>query len=290
MFDEPMAPSEAAPYADISPEVEAIVLKALQKDRAYRFQTMEELSLAILDVGTGADPVAVIPEARARPISEGRPTAFLARSSSGPSSRMSRLGGEVTIAEPRRRSRGLLVTVAAGFALLGGATTLMLLGDDPPPAPTVVVGTPQGSGPPMLAGPRTLPVAIVAPTPEPVTPAQVDAHVYVTCNVPAEVIDAADGTVLGATGDGGFTLSQAAGPRKVVVRAAGHDDLALELEPVAERSFEAVLKPKKKLAGKAGKPGDGKKPALPVAVDPRPSETKTIGSMGLKNPFETRAP
>ena len=204
---------------------------------------------------------------------------------------MSRIGGDVTIAEPRRRSRGLLVVVAAGFALLGGAATLMLLGDDPLITPTVIVGTPLEPGPPLLAGPRALPAApIVAPTPEPVKPAQVDSRVYVTSNVPAEVVDAADGTVLGATGDAGFTIPQAAGPRKVVIRAAGHDDLALELEPVAERRFEAVLKPKKKLAGKPGKPGDGKKPSEPLPVDPKPSETKTIGSMGLKNPFETRAP
>ncbi len=291
MFDEPMAPSEAAPHADISPEVEAIVLKALQKDRAYRFQSMEELSSAILDVGTGADPVTVVPEARARPISEGRPTAFLVRSSSGPSSRMSRLGGDVTIAEPRRRSRGLLVAVAAGFAVLGGAATLMMLGDDEPTTPTVVVGTPLEPGPPVLSGPPAIaaPIPIAPTTPEPVNPVLADARVYVSCNVPAEVIDAADGTtVLGTTGDAGFTLPQAAGPRKVVIRAAGHDDLALELEPVADRHFDAVLKPKKKIAGKTGKPGEGKKP-VETTVDPKPAETKT-GSMGLKNPFETRAP
>jgi len=291
MFDEPMAPSEAAPHADISPEVEAIVLKALQKDRAYRFQSMEELSSAILDVGTGADPVTVVPEARARPISEGRPTAFLVRSSSGPSSPMARMNGDVTIAEPRRRSRGVLVAVAAGFALLGGATTLMMLGDDEPTAPTIVVGAPLEPGPPVLSDPPAIepPTPVAPTTPEPVSPVLADARVYVTCNVLAEVIDAADGTtVLGATGDAGFTLPQAAGVRKVVIRAAGHDDVAIELEPVADRRFEAVLKPKKKLAGKPGKPVEGKKPETPT-VDPKPAETKT-GSMGLKNPFETRTP
>ena len=285
MFDEPMAPSEAAPYADISPEVEAIVLKALQKERAYRFQTMEELSAAILAVGTGAEPVTVIPEARARPISEGRPTAFLTRSSSGA---MSRMTGEVTLAERPRRSRGVLVAVAAGFAVLGGATTLLALGDDDP-GPPPVVGAALEPLPPVLSVtptptprvPQTDPVPVPTPVPAP------DARVYVTSNVPAEVVDAADGTVLGATGDAGFTLAPDAGPRMVLVRAAGHDDLALELEPVADRRFEAVLRPKKKIAGRTGKPGDTRKPGTP-AVDPKPAEPKHVGSMGLKNPFETR--
>ncbi|HEY0135440.1 MAG TPA: hypothetical protein VGB85_15255, partial [Nannocystis sp.] len=282
MFDEPMAPSEAAPYADISPEVEAIVLKALQKERAYRFQTMEELSAAIVAVGTGAEPVTVIPEARARPISEGRPTAFLTRSSSGA---MTRVAGEVTIAERPRRSRGLLVAVAAGFAMLGGVATLLALGDEDPHAQPVGVPlepVPVLSVSPPAPAPEPEPAPTVEPTPAP------DARVYVASNVPAEVIDAADGTVLGATGDAGFTLPQAAGPRKVLVRAAGHDDLALELEPVADRRFEAVLRPKKKIvASKTGKPGDGKKPESPV-VDPKPAEPRPVGSMGLKNPFETR--
>ncbi len=39
MFEAPPAPSEVAPEAEIPPEVEALILKALQKDRGLRFQS-----------------------------------------------------------------------------------------------------------------------------------------------------------------------------------------------------------------------------------------------------------
>ena len=42
--------------------MEAIVLKALQKDREYRFQSMRELMAAIDAVGTGAAAVSVVAE------------------------------------------------------------------------------------------------------------------------------------------------------------------------------------------------------------------------------------
>src|SRR5690606_397212 len=62
MFEAPPAPSTIVPTADIKPEVEAIILKALQKDREYRFQSMRELADAIRAVGTGTAAVSVVQE------------------------------------------------------------------------------------------------------------------------------------------------------------------------------------------------------------------------------------
>ena len=73
-----------------------------------------------------------------------------------------------------------------------------------------------------------------------------------------------------------------------------------ELEPTADRRFDAELKPKKAVvAVKPGKtkpgdtrtpkPGETKKDPVAPPVEPGPGP-KPVGSMGLKNPFETRAP
>ncbi len=295
MFDDPPAPSAAAPGVAIDPEVEAIVLKALQKDRAYRFQSMDELAAAILAVGTGAEAVQVVPEARARPISEGRPTSYLSRASTGP---MVRAAGEVTLAEPHpeaRRVRALLLAMVAGFAVLGGSVAALMAMDGPTEPPVVVAG-------PALPVPSDSPPRPSEPTPEPQpqpiaatpTPAA-DPRVYVLSDVAGEVVDPADGKPIGLTGDAGFTLPPGSGPRKVLVRAAGHEDYALELQPIADSRYTATLKPKKAVAVKSGKPRTEPKPAAgkddkPAAASPMPAPPKPTSSMGLKNPFETRAP
>ncbi len=146
MFDQPVAPSEVAPQAGISPEVEALVLKALQKDRGFRFQSMQELAQAILDVGTGAEPVTVVPETRARPISEGRPTAFLSRNVTGPGLHASQ---EVTLHEPPRAAprRGLMTALLVGLAVLGGGVAGAVAMSSDGPAPPVVAA----ASPPVVA-------------------------------------------------------------------------------------------------------------------------------------------
>jgi len=47
MFENPEPPSVRAPQAGISPDVEAVVMKALAKDRDQRYQTMKEMALAL---------------------------------------------------------------------------------------------------------------------------------------------------------------------------------------------------------------------------------------------------
>ena len=291
MFDDPLRPSEVAPQAGISEEVEALVLKALQKDRGFRFQTMQELADAIMAVGTGADPVAVVVESRARPNSEGRPTAFLTRSFSDPGVRASQ---EVTLTEPPpqtpTRRRGLTFALIAGLAAFGGGTVAMLAMDDEVAAPPTPMGvaTPPIPTPPVVA-------PVVPPVPPVPEPAPADPRVFVVSNVPAEVHDAGDGHLLGLTGDDGFTIPRGDAPYRVLVRAPGYDELELELEPKQDRRFDAQLKLTKKKAPGTAKGKDPKvavKPPDPKTTPPTesPAEPKPKGSMGLKNPFETRTP
>jgi serine/threonine protein kinase len=294
MFDQPVAPSEVAPQAGISPEVEALVLKALQKDRGFRFQSMQELAQAILDVGTGAEPVTVVPETRARPISEGRPTAFLSRNVTGPGLHASQ---EVTLHEPPRAAprRGLMTALLVGLAVLGGGVAgAVAMSSDGPAPPVVAAASPPvvaAASPPVVAAIEPDPPAkVIEVVPEPAPPVVTAATVFVISNVLAEVYDAGDGHLLGTTGDQGFKLP-GDGPRKALVRAVGYEDLELELAPTEGRHFEAQLRPKKKVSGvKAGKPGKPDKPVAPTEptpIEPKPTEPKP-GNLGLKNPFEPR--
>jgi serine/threonine protein kinase len=292
MFDQPVAPSEVAPQAGISPEVEALVLKALQKDRGFRFQSMQELAQAILDVGTGAEPVTVVPETRARPISEGRPTAFLSRNVTGPGLHASQ---EVTLHEPPRAAprRGLMTALLVGLAVLGGGVAgAVAMSSDGPAPPVVAAASPPvvaAASPPVVAAIEPDPPAkVIEVVPEPAPPVVTAATVFVISNVLAEVYDAGDGHLLGTTGDQGFKLP-GDGPRKALVRAVGYEDLELELAPTEGRHFEAQLRPKKKgvKAGKAGKPDKPVAPTEPTPIEPKPTEPKP-GNLGLKNPFEPR--
>ncbi len=294
MFDQPVAPSEVAPQAGISPEVEALVLKALQKDRGFRFQSMQELAQAILDVGTGAEPVTVVPETRARPISEGRPTAFLSRNVTGPGLHASQ---EVTLHEPPRAAprRGLMTALLVGLAVLGGGVAgAVAMSSDGPAPPVVAAASPPvvaAASPPVVAAIEPDPPAkVIEVVPEPAPPVVTAATVFVISNVLAEVYDAGDGHLLGTTGDQGFKLP-GDGPRKALVRAVGYEDLELELAPTEGRHFEAQLRPKKKVSGvKPGKPGKPDKPVAPTEptpIEPKPTEPKP-GNLGLKNPFEPR--
>ncbi|MEE9384123.1 MAG: serine/threonine-protein kinase, partial [Nannocystaceae bacterium] len=106
MFEVPERPSKVAPQAEIPEHAEAIVLKAMQKDRGYRFQSMQEMAEAIDAADAGGAPVAVVPETPIVPgISPGTRTTY----------------GEPAH-EPSRSGRGALaVALVALVALVGTA-------------------------------------------------------------------------------------------------------------------------------------------------------------------------
>ena len=297
MFDAPHAPSEVAPMAGISPEVEALVLKALQKDRELRYQSMTEFIAAIQAIGTGAAPVAVVAEAIARPANDGRPIEFN-RVKTGPIPAVR----EVTQAEPRP-SRVWAILAACVIAASVAIVAVALSGDVPPttvPAPPTEPTPPQVVAvepTPKQPNPVLEPTTPIPTTPDP-SPAEV--RVFVTSNVPAEVFDPTDAKVLGATGDAGIVLTASTTPRKVLVRATGYEDQPLELTATEGTRYD--LKLKKKGPGKAPtKTGDTRPPSKTgdtksgdtksgdtKSGDTKSGDTKSGGSFGLKNPFEVR--
>ena len=289
MFEEPPAPSVVAPQADISPEIEAVILKAMQKDRDLRFQTLRELSDAILDVGTGAAPVDVIPERRSRPIT-GAQTQFQRPSTAPPLAPTT-----VETVAPRRRGLGTVLLALAAVAG-GGWATALLMRDDPPPQPAPKDTPPVAVAAPDPPKPVEPPPPKPAEDPKPVEdPAPAGVRVIVATNAPAEVWDAAGATRLGATGDAGLQLA-GAGPYDLLLRAAQFDDLKITIPAATDgQRFEYTLKAKKKGAGKATPVATKKNPGetkagTPPDPTPPPDSTPTGTKFGLKDPFKKTTP
>jgi len=214
MFEPPPRPSSVDPKLNIAPEVEAIILKALQKDPALRFQSMTEFAAAASATGTGAAPVAVVAEKLPRPIAPGPAVGFR---------------GEAPPAPRRRWLAPLLAAVAAA----GIVTTVLVLADDAPAAAdhpkraarTVKVATNPELLPlepaPTKASPELLPLQ---PVPE------VSLKIR-TGAVAAEILDA-QGRRLGSTSDpAGVRVPQGAAPISLTLRADGYDELALQVVP-----------------------------------------------------------
>ena len=285
MFEEPPAPSVVAPAAGITPEVEAVILKALQKDRDLRFQSLRELADAILAVGTGAAPVEVVPERRSRPIT-GANMQFQ-RPITAPPLAPTTIEAEA----PRRRGLAAALVVVAALAGGGGAALLLGRGDEPVEAPV-----PKDMPPVAVAAPDPPPKPPepprIEPTPQPAEPVRV----VLATNVPAEVFDAAGATRLGASGDAGLALT-GPGPHQLLLRAAQHEDLPITIEAPSEgQRLEFTLKPKKKGAGKVvttgtkKNPGEKPSPTSEPTPTPPPDSAPTGTKFGLKDPFKKTTP
>ena len=140
MFEAPPAPSTVVPGLEIPPQVEAIILKALQKDREYRFQSMRELAAAIEAVGTDSAAVAVVAENLARP--SGGQTHF--RDSTTGVPLHEHRGGDA--GHRTKSGTGVLIGVAAFVLALGGAGVVLMVRDDDGPTPSAAGATVTDAG------------------------------------------------------------------------------------------------------------------------------------------------
>ena len=119
MFEQPEPPSQRNPHANVPPDVEAVCLKALAKDRDQRFQTMKELALALEACAGGDLSQAWGNEARAplasasRRSSSARPARRrAARSRRRSAAPRRRRGAEEAHRARHRRRLGVLLAVA----------------------------------------------------------------------------------------------------------------------------------------------------------------------------------
>jgi serine/threonine-protein kinase len=264
MFEAPAAPTQVNPNADVPPDVEAIILKALQKDKEYRFQSMNEFREAIEAVGTGAGAVSVVHENVAMP-SGGR-TEFTGGRTYPPATQPP-LEGDA------RKSKMPLVAGLVGLLAVGGIGAAMTLKSEPP-------------APPVEAVPPA-PVAAAAPTPAAPVPAEAPAPVQkvlaadakkvtfkiTTPGIDAQILDARDEAIFGMTNSAaGVLVEESEEPLNLILRAPGYEDLEFPIVPDRDKTFEKELV-KKRVA--KPRPGGGSKPGADTKTPPpEPKDTK----------------
>ena len=310
MFEVPEAPSAVVEDANIPQEVEAIILKAMQKDRELRFADMAEMAAAIEAVGTGAAAVDVVSENIARP-STGE-MAFTG-------SRATPMPGTVPpvpadYQEPQK-SKGWLWGLVGGLVLVaGGVGALVAFG----------FGNEDGAG--EVAQVEDAPAAVAkAPDetggledieevaePEKMKEIAADAatvNYHITTKsaegelIEAKILDPLDNAIYGMTNtDEGVEVEQSEEALKLILKAKGHELKEIEIYPVRDKRFEYTLEPikqastntkKKKKSSKKTRTKKKQREHKPgKAIRPAKEDKKTVGprrvSPDLKDPFGKR--
>ena len=299
MFEVPEAPSSVVPDADIPPEVENIILKAMQKDRELRFADMREMAEAIEAVGSGAAAVAVVSENIARP--QTGEMAFTGGRTQVPGT-MPPVAASYE--EPQRSNKGLIFGIVGALALVaGGIGAFIAFGGDKSEA----------------KGDQTEEVATVAtpPSPEPKPVDEVEEPVKAkeiavgaetvtyTINttdpagnpVEAMIIDPRDGGSYGKTNGGGVQVEKSTEKTALTLKAKGFELLSIEIIPTADKTFNYELVPIKQApppsnntpTKKANKTTPKKADPVPEPTPPPEKEDKKRRvSPDLKDPFGQR--
>ena len=289
MFEVPEAPSAVVPEANIPPEVEAIILKAMQKDRELRFADMNEMAAAIESVGSGAAAVAVVSEDIARP-STGE-MAFTGTQAPGTVPPV-----PAGYQEEERSNKRLIFGLVGGLALIAaGVGAFMAFG-----------------GGAKDAGEQEQPAAVAKAPEEPETVKQIAAgtetvNYHITTKdlegnlIEASIVDPRDNGSYGKTNtEEGVDVEKSDEPIELLLKASGFEPYAITIIPAADKTFEYELVAVETKKAPTKKPTSNKKktPKQPKA-DPKPEpkpEPKTEPkkkpprrvSPDLKDPFGKR--
>jgi serine/threonine-protein kinase len=258
-------------HPNIPDEVGAIILKAMQKDRSLRFQSMNELSAAIEAVGTGASPVTVVDEEIKTPW--GPVTARFAT---------------VPAQAPAQQKSWVWLSVLSAVIAVG-ALVFALWPDPPPPLPQPVAAPPVASATPE---PNTPPEEPPKPVVIPVGVEKVKL-IITTEGVNAQILDAGTQEIYGMTNDAnGVSVRKSEEPLELILRASGYEDARLKITPNNDKTFPQSLtavktkgpdRPRtpKHTPNKTG--GDSKN-------EPKKTEPSDDGGLDeeLKNPFSNK--
>jgi predicted Ser/Thr protein kinase len=152
MFEAPEPPSQRNPSAHIPAGVEAVVLKALAKDRDQRFQTMKELAVALegcaggdINQAWGNEPSGV--HSMREPSQTFRVGGGTA---AGAAARRTAQPGEA----PKKKTGLVVGGVVAVLLLGGGAAAVVLTQKKPEPIVSAPVETPKPVVQPPVATPK----------------------------------------------------------------------------------------------------------------------------------------
>jgi len=301
MFEPPAAPSTVVPDANIPEEVEAIILKALQKDREYRFQDMESMGAAIEKVGTGSAAVSVVAEVVSVPA--GGQTSFKSHAAS-----------EAFVDDelPKNSKTGMFVGLGLAAAVLVGGVgfAAMNMGEETQDAATASAGESAADSAADSAGPDSK-AALAAsagddssatpdasagddsagtpPTPPPVAATTVKITVS-TPGIEGTVYDNRDDSVLGKTNEP-FSIPQSTAPFDVYVRADGYEDFLTDVIPNTDKKVQVPLAKREEAdpvtttnkRRKKGRPNKKKKGSTPASDATSSTEPKTPPPSGDKS-------
>jgi serine/threonine-protein kinase len=315
MFEVPEAPSAVCPTNPIPPEAEAIVLKALQKDKNYRFQSMREMAEAIEAVGTGAAAVAVVSENIVRPQTTGE--MLFVGGATGTTAPPIMPGAAGGYEEPRRSGGGLMYGIIGAVVLAGAGAGIFfaLNSNKAEPAPTVAAadagGEKKPEEAPKAAEPKvetptvppageTPPTAEAAPQQKVIAAAIPKVKIFIdTDGVDAEILDPRDTpySIYGRTNTPeGIEVEKSDEAVKFVLRADGYEDFEVELTPNRDgKKIEVDLKKKatkktssgSKSGSKTSSGGSNSGSGSGSTTTTPPPEDKTDGGSRAKPPVTT---
>jgi serine/threonine-protein kinase len=256
----------------LASEVEAVVMRALEKEPDARFQTIEEMGRALL-AAVGLDSGVSLPERGF----ESQPTmakAQVPREPKSPST-LAASASELSSAAPRsRRTLAWLVpSVALGLAAGGAAIWLAVGAEEPADAPAksrpaARPAPPRGAEHDTPADEKTEPAADTSAPAEPVPPATVE--LAIESEPPgADVFRAADGVKVGTTPWHG-AFARGPGEAMFLVKKAGFATERVSMSTTEGATRALVLAPAPAAAPRpaAAKPAPKKpthdyKPRLP---------------------------
>ena len=238
---EPKSPRDSRPDLSVTEALEAVILKAMAKEREVRYQTMRELAGDLKQLQAGDLDGAKVRNSMEHKLS----SPSLVRQAT---------------ARPRSRARQALVGVGvlvllggAGFAIVralkarreadAGRAVASLTGNPPQVAPLVlqVPGSASGSG----AAQSMVKIAIRT--------APAGAEVFV------------GDSKLGQS-NGSFDVSRGSEPVTLTFKLAGFEDESYTLTPDRDQPIEVELRARKKVGGKP--------PAAVIRKSPPPGSTK----------------
>ena len=276
MFEVPEAPSAVVPDANIPPEVEAIILKAMQKDRELRFAGMVEMAEAIEAVGSGAAAVDVVAENIARPstgemaFTGGRPTPMPGT--------VPPVSAEYP--PPEKSKRGIVLAVVGGLALAAAGIGAFIAFSNDKPDATAEAATEPADELAVVAGPPDSPEAVEEPEKlKEIAAGTETVNYHIKTKGPegelieAKILDPLDNAIYGMTNtDEGVEVERSEQALKLILKAQGFEPKEIEIYPVRDKHFEYTLAPVKVEAPKSKKPT--KKPnkpkSQPKKIEPKP--------------------
>jgi len=155
----PVAPRQKRPDLQISPALDGLIVKALDKDPAKRFQNAEEMRTALLATAKGARD------------SRARGTALNVSAPAAPAAGRPSTAGDVAAAMPRKSRAPVLVAAALVVAVVGGGAVVVMTRSEV----AARKGNPDTIAPAQQAAAPAAPQAPAAPPPATTVPASTTA-------------------------------------------------------------------------------------------------------------------